>query len=357
MNTSVLVVMGNDKAKWIVENYNILYKQFFKLGLDITQFGVVNDLLGIDYKSFSKGLTIFVEDEHKNASSLLVPLNQMQDCGDGIFISPANNIIVVGLDIFESFEKFKTILKNNLKIDYDNYCIKCFGVSETNLNNYLKEYKNSNNVFEYSVENSYGDSLIIFRFMSSINKTIQDNIVSTFVKDLKQAFYASKDIKLAEAIYEILDLRHLKISVAETFTGGNIASTIINQNKISKNIIEESVIVNSPNSINKILGVDEKILNQYSMVSAETAYEMATSLLNKTNCDMSLIAVGDFNVKTKDGNVVFFTAIGDKNAVNVYQHKAVVDKNFTINYATNTVIFELIKKLRQNALNISNYVV
>ena len=43
MNTSVLVVMGNDKAKWIVENYNILYKQFFKLGLDITQFGVVND--------------------------------------------------------------------------------------------------------------------------------------------------------------------------------------------------------------------------------------------------------------------------------------------------------------------------
>ena len=76
MNVSIFVVMNNHNAKWIVDNYNILFKQLFKIGLNITQFAVVEDLLGLDYKSFSKGLTIFVEDEEKKASELFGIVNK-----------------------------------------------------------------------------------------------------------------------------------------------------------------------------------------------------------------------------------------------------------------------------------------
>ncbi len=356
MNVSVFVVMDNEKVKWLVDNYNILYKQFFKLGLDITQFAFVDDLLGIDYKSFSKGLTIFVEDDSKKASALLVPLNQMQDCGNGIFISPANNIVIVNINIFNSFDDFHTMLKTNLKIDYANYCIKCFGIGEINLKNYLKEYKLSNNVFDYYVSTESGDSLIIFRFLSSVNKNIQDNIVSLFVKELKQSFYASKDITLSQAVCEILTLRNLKISIAETFTGGEVVRSITNNNDANK-IINDAIVLLSTQSINRILGVDNKILSQYTEVSAESVYEMATNVLNKTKCDIAVVLTGFINNTNKDLNGLFFTAIGDSNAVNVYKHKASGDKPFIIKYATNTVIFEIIKKLRQNALNISNYAV
>ena len=355
MNVSVIVVMDNQRAEWLVENYDIIIKQFFKLGLDITQFAIVDDLLGVDYKSFSSGLTIFVEDDNKKASSLLAPINHMKDCSNGIFVSPEANIVVVNQSIFESFDEFKNMLKTHLKIDYDNYCIKCFGIGKENLKKYLEEYKNSNNVFDYFINSKYGDTLVVFRFLNSINTNIKDTIVSTFVKDLKQAFYAHKDINLSDAIEEILTLRKLKISVLETFTGGYITNLL---NKIdNQNIIEDSTILNSKNTIIKILGVDEKIINQYNFVSAETIYEMVTTQLNKTDAEIVIAITGIIKNDNQLQDNIFFSAIGDKNAVNVYKHKASGDKDFIIKYASNTVIFELIKKLRQNALNITNYAV
>ena len=354
MNVSIFVVMNNHNAKWIVDNYNILFKQLFKIGLNITQFAVVEDLLGLDYKSFSKGLTIFVEDEEKKASELLVSLNQMADCGNGTYSSPSNNIMVINTNTLNSFDLLKNVVVTNLKLDYDNYCIKCFGLSEENINNYLKEYKISNNIFDYYVHTEYGDSLIIFRFLSSVDKNIQDNIVSVFVKDLKKAFYASKDIGLAEAVVEILSLRNLKISIAENFTGGKLTDTLLNETDSAYQFIDDALIVYSAQSLQNQLHIDKKILDQYSEVSAEVVYEMATNMLDHSSCDI-VIATSGYTNSNNTG--VFFTAIGDRDAVNVYKHSVLGDKNFVIKYGTNTTIFELIKKLRQNTLNISNYAV
>ena len=354
MNVSIFVVMNNRNAKWLIENYNILYKQFFKIGLDIAQFAIVEDLLGIDYKAFSKGLTIFIEDDDKKASSLLVPLNQMQDCGNGVFVNPSSNQLIIKLDILNSLDNIKKVVAEKLKINYVDYSIKCFGLSEENLSNYLREYKISNNIFDYYIDTKCGDSLIVFRFLASIDKTIQENIVSVFVKDLKSAFYASKDVGLAEAVCEILTIRNIKISVVENFTGGKLTDTLLNENDNAQQILEDTLTAYSSKSLQRMLGVDKRILEQHSEVSAEAVYEMVTSMLSKSDCD---IVVATSGYKSTQESGLFFTAVGDRDAVNVYKHSINGDKNFVIQFGTNTTIFELIKKLRQNTLNISNYAV
>lgn len=357
MKTSIFAVMSENNSKILIDNYKVLQKQLFKLGLDIAHFAVIEDLLGVDYKSFGTGLKIFIEDDEAKASSLLVPLNKMDDFGNGIFSSASNNMIVINKSALNSMDKFREIVKNVLKLDYDNYSIKCFGISEENLCNYLKEFKNNNNVFDYYTQTEYGDSLIVFRFLTNITTSVKDGIVSTFVKDLKDTFYASKDVSLSRATFEILTLRKVKISTAESFTGGQVANTIIRENAGSSAIIEDAYVVYSDKIKHNVLGVEQSTLTKFTAVSAETAYEMVIGLLGKNTCDVAIATTGYANHTNPKLSGLFFTAVGDKEAVHVYKHKIEGDREFVIKYGTNVAMFELIKKLRQNALNISNFAI
>ena len=352
MDVSVFFVTENKKCNIITDNYKMFYKQFFKLGLDIKEFSILEDLLGVDYKSFSKGLTIFVEDEEKRASSLLVPLNQMQDLGNGIFIDSGNDLIIINMNLLEELDNFQKFLIEHLKINYNYHCIKCFGILESNLTDYLKEFKLSNNVFDYLIQVDNGDCLVVFRFLSTINRNIQENLVSSFVKDLKSSFYASKDVSLVQAVNEILSIQNAKISIAETFTAGAITNELT---KFNDKFIEDSFVLLSKNSF-ALLKVDSKLLEK-TCISPEIAYELVVNMLNFSRCDIAVLALGEIYEEKNIYTCTYFTSIGDNEAVNVYKHKVSGSKDFIKEYSKNTLIFELIKKLRQNALNISNYAV
>lgn len=357
MKTSIFIVMNDINSQMVIQNFKVLKKQLFKLGLDVTQFAVMEDLLGVDYKSFGTGVKIFIEDESKKASSLLVPLNKMDDIGNGMFACASQNMLVLSNKTLESFDILSNAVKNILKIEYDSYTIKCFGVNEDNLANYLKDFKNNNNVFDYFTHTDYGDNLVVFRFMSNIDEKIKNSIISMFVKDLKDTFYASKDVSLARAVFEILTLRKVRISTAESFTAGQVANTIIRENSGASAIIEDAYVVYADRTKQKMLEVSKNTLAKHTAVSAEVAYEMAIGLLEKSGCDVVVTTTGYANNTDPNLSGLFFTAVGDKNAVHVYKHKINGDREFVIKYGTNVAIFELIKKLRQNTLNISNFVV
>ena len=357
MKTSIFVVMNDLNSNVFIENFKVLKKQLFKLGLDVEQFVIAKDLLGLDYKTFGTGLKIFVEDDEKKASSLVVALHKMNKINDNIFASAEENMLIINKTILESLDELKKVVNDTLKLYCDSYPIKCFGINEDNLLNYLKDFKNSNNVFDYYTQTDCGDSLIILRFLSNVNDKIKDGIISMFVRDLKDAFYASKDVSLSRAVFEILSLQKIKISIAESFTSGQVANTIIRENAGASAIIEEAYVVYSDESKHKNLGVDLSTLKKFTAVSAETAYEMVLGLLDKNCCDIAIATTGYANHTDSRLSGLFFTAVGDKNAVHVYKHKIIGDREFVIKYGTNVAIFELIKKLRQNALNIANFAI
>ena len=97
-------------------------------------------------------------------------------------------------------------------------------------------------------------------------------------KTLNNYIYAMENISLAKRLFQILQLRRLKISVAESFTGGGLGKKLVDVPGISE-VYFEGLNTYSNEAKTERLGVNELTLKQYGAVSEQTAYEMAEGLL------------------------------------------------------------------------------
>ena len=120
---------------------------------------------------------------------------------------------------------------------------------------------------------------------------------------------------------------------------------------------KEGYVVYSDEIKHKNLNVDNEILSSHTAVSAETAFEMATGLLDLTKTDIVIATTGYANHTDESLNGLFYTAIGDSQSVNVYKHKFAGSRKETIKYGVNVALFETIKKLKQNSLKNIDFVV
>lgn len=92
-------------------------------------------------------------------------------------------------------------------------------------------------------------------------------------------------------IYDILSKYNLKITTAESCTGGMVASRLINVAGMSS-YFEEGFITYSDKAKNKYLNVPWDILNEYSAVSMQTAQYMAVGVAKVTESDIALSVTG-----------------------------------------------------------------
>lgn len=97
--------------------------------------------------------------------------------------------------------------------------------------------------------------------------------------------------KLANSVVKLLLNRKLKISVAESLTGGMIAQYITSISGASE--IFELGIVSYTNRIKtQELNVSQGILDKYTAVSEQTAIAMAQGVMKKTGSDISVAVTG-----------------------------------------------------------------
>lgn len=105
----------------------------------------------------------------------------------------------------------------------------------------------------------------------------------------------SREIKMEEpledAVAKLLLSRKLKISTAESCTGGMIASRLINYPGIS-DVFIEGIVCYSNESKMKRLGVRRETLESYGAVSRETAEEMALGSAREAGADVSISVTG-----------------------------------------------------------------
>ena len=97
--------------------------------------------------------------------------------------------------------------------------------------------------------------------------------------------------KLASKIINKCSSKKLKISVAESCTGGLISS-IITSIPGSSNVFECGFITYSNNSKRKFLNVSQNTLNLYGAVSEEVVIEMVNGLKLRTQSDILLAISG-----------------------------------------------------------------
>ena len=82
-------------------------------------------------------------------------------------------------------------------------------------------------------------------------------------------------------IIDLLKEKNKTISTMESCTGGGVANAITNIEGASE-VLRYSAVTYS-NEYKIKMGVDEKVIDKYSVYSMETAIEMAKNISNRTN--------------------------------------------------------------------------
>lgn len=96
---------------------------------------------------------------------------------------------------------------------------------------------------------------------------------------------------MIDEIVNLLKDNNLKLSFAESCTGGLLSAKVVNVSGASEVFNGGFVTYNNEMKMS-LLGVDYDTLNKYSAVSKECAMEMAKGCKSKTGADISLSVTG-----------------------------------------------------------------
>lgn len=109
------------------------------------------------------------------------------------------------------------------------------------------------------------------------------------------------EMKIENEIYELLKKYQITLSTAESATGGMIASTLVNVPGISE-FFQEGYVTYSNEAKVKMIHVKAEIIEQYGVVSLETAENMAVSVAEtaKTKASLSVTGVAGPDGGTKE---------------------------------------------------------
>ncbi len=238
-------------------------------------------------------------------------------------------------------------VENKMGASHKREIFKYFG-SKSKLMKVLKTAEeNSNNSLRCFVTEEYGDFTVnlLFREQDEIS---YNNLVRYLFEELGDGLYADFDITLSERVFDLLKLKNLKISVAESFTAGRLASSIISNSGASA-FVEEGIVAYSNESKMERLGVLENDLKNRGAVSSIVAYQMVAGLLSKGNCDIAVSTTGIAGPKSDDTLKpvgLAFIGVGMKDGVHTYKLKLSGTREQITETAKNTALFLVINKLK-----------
>lgn len=188
-------------------------------------------------------------------------------------------------------------------------------------------------------KNSDKDKLI-----SSIEETVK-----SLYREFKTHIYSENNEDVAKQIVDILIKNNLKISFAESITGGMLASAITDISGAS-NVIESSYVTYSNDSKNKNLNVFKETLKEFGAISENTAYEMAKGVKEKSLANIGVSTTGEAgpnSSETEVGNVFTCIYFGEDNYYTKHYFFS-GDRNKIRRSTVNRVLSHILYLLRKN---------
>ena len=117
--------------------------------------------------------------------------------------------------------------------------------------------------------------------------------VKNQVKEIlgEDVYGEGEDTTIEKVVGDLLIKNNLKISTAESCTGGMIASRLVSISGISDVFLEGAVTYTNEAKV-RTLNVKEETLKKYGAVSEETAREMAEGMAKRTGSDIAVVTTG-----------------------------------------------------------------
>ena len=148
---------------------------------------------------------------------------------------------------------------------------------------------------------------------------------------------------------EKLKKANFTLSLAESCTGGRIASNIVSFEGASDFFLGGVVTYSSSSKI-RILNIDKKRIELYGVVSPEIAKDMSNAVKDLFGSDISISITGNVGSKSGDGLSPIgqvFISINFMNKVDVWEFNFNDDINTNIESAVSNV-FRLLNNILKN---------
>ena len=140
----------------------------------------------------------------------------------------------------------------------------------------------------------------------------------------------------------------LKISSAESLTGGMVAATIVSVPGAS-NAFMEGFVTYDIGAKQRTLGISEDVLDKEGAVSPVTASLMAENAAKKANTDMAVATTGNAGPDSSEGKAVglVYTAVYFNGKTDVFEHHFNGDRASIRKMTCDIVIEEAYNKLKK----------
>lgn len=173
--------------------------------------------------------------------------------------------------------------------------VKTLGIGESMLAEMIVEVEDSlpaGTTLAY-LPHAAGVTLMISTLGSDREVVDSDNrrVVDAILKRAGRFIYATAESTLEETIGEILTQRGMSVAVAESCTGGLVASRLTDVPGSSA-YFYQGFVVYSNEAKERALGVAKETIEEFGAVSEEVACAMATGCLEKSGADFALSTTG-----------------------------------------------------------------
>ena len=225
--------------------------------------------------------------------------------------------------------------------------IRAVGVPAERKRTLLAQLRNMAGISVFENERD-GDLRLEILYNDDSPKMAVDEAVRLAAESLHDYTYAVDDTPLNRRIYEMLKLRGMKLSVAESFTGGGVAKKLIEVPGVSE-VLFESIVAYDNGSKMRRLGVQQSTLARCGAVSDDTAYEMAAGLIATGNCSVSLATTGIAGPASDNTNKpvgLCYIAVGTRETVFVYKYIFRGGREDITRRAINQALFLLYKQIK-----------
>ena len=162
-------------------------------------------------------------------------------------------------------------------------------VGNNKLVNSILEFLDNYSDIEVKINSEYGDISACFK-IKNLDEDSLNEFKSDFEMQFEEYIYADENISLEERLLYFVRLNDFTFSVAESFTGGRVASSIVKIPGASHNFIE-GICAYSNSAKNIRLSVNNATLDTYGAVSSQTANEMVKGLLDYADFGISTTGI------------------------------------------------------------------
>lgn len=238
------------------------------------------------------------------------------------------------------------ILNEKTKVYYNAAIFKTIGIPESQLREMLKDLSRKRTSIVFGYFRNEPECEVHVRYSSKMPKASIDEILANVTMRLKDFTYAYSDITLCECVAAMIREQKLKLKIAESFTGGAIASEFVHLPGASNFLNEAVVTYTNPAKIER-LGVDAATIESDGAVSHRVVCDMIKGLIVTDDCDLAIATTGNAGPTSEKPNEIgkCFIAVADDNEIHVCEYNFKGDRYQVIHCGTQFALFRMYQLL------------